>query len=51
MINYPAWISPSGQELCVGDSKGWIFQKSKPGPSTTAAFPRRIETPFQLPGE
>uniref|UniRef100_A0A8C0W9B9 Uncharacterized protein n=1 Tax=Castor canadensis TaxID=51338 RepID=A0A8C0W9B9_CASCN len=31
MINHSVWISPSGQELCVVDSKGWIFKKSKPG--------------------
>ena len=31
MIYYPVWISPSGQELCMVDSKGWIFKKSKPG--------------------
>uniref|UniRef100_A0A8C4LAE6 Uncharacterized protein n=1 Tax=Equus asinus asinus TaxID=83772 RepID=A0A8C4LAE6_EQUAS len=31
MISYPVWISPSGQELCMVDSKGQIFKKSKPG--------------------
>lgn len=31
MINYPVWISPSGQVICMVDSKGWIFEKTKPG--------------------
>uniref|UniRef100_A0A8C3X577 Uncharacterized protein n=1 Tax=Catagonus wagneri TaxID=51154 RepID=A0A8C3X577_9CETA len=39
MINYPVWIPPSGQELCMVDSKGRIFKKSKPElPGETTSY-------------
>uniref|UniRef100_A0A4X1ULR4 Uncharacterized protein n=1 Tax=Sus scrofa TaxID=9823 RepID=A0A4X1ULR4_PIG len=48
MIKYPVWIPPSGQELCMVDSKGRIFKKSKP--ESLSFFSRTlIPEPFMYP--
>uniref|UniRef100_A0A5F8GU70 Uncharacterized protein n=1 Tax=Monodelphis domestica TaxID=13616 RepID=A0A5F8GU70_MONDO len=49
MINYPVWISPSGQELCTEDSKNWTFKSKRIGSSTKDHL--SIKTDYIFPGE